>query len=183
MEKNSILCSEELATVFHFPDARYNKIPTIKWLDYKVLPPPINLPTTGVVIGNSVYRGLSKQVKIMREDRTRHFYIIGKSGTGKSVLLEYMAGQDIRNGDGVCVVDPHGDLIEDVLSRVPKERAKDIIVFNPGDRERPMGLNILEATTEEEKDRASLDAMEIFIKLFGNEIFGPRIQHYFLMDV
>ena len=178
-EKNSILCSEELATIFHFPDARYNKIPTIKWLDYKVLPPPINLPEEGIVLGNSVYRGMSKEVRIMREDRTRHFYVIGKSGSGKSVLLEYMAGQDIANGEGVCVIDPHGDLIEDVLSRVPKERAKDIIVFNPGDRERPMGLNILEAKTEEEKDRASLDAMEIFIKLFGNEIFGPRIQHYF----
>lgn len=115
----------------------------------------------------------------MRNDRTRHMYVVGKSGSGKSVLLEWLAGQDCASGDGVCVVDPHGDLVEDVLSRVPKERAKDVIVFDPGDRERPMGLNVLEAKTEEEKDRASLDAMEIFIKLFGNEIFGPRIQHYF----
>jgi hypothetical protein len=90
-----------------------------------------------------------------------------------------MARQDIINGEGVCVIDPHGDLIEDILKNVPKERAKDVIVFDPGDLERPMGINILEASSEEEKDRASLDAMEIFIKLFGNEIFGPRIQHYF----
>jgi hypothetical protein len=76
-------------------------------------------------------------------------------------------------------VDPHGDLIEDVLAHTPKERAKDVVVFDPADTERPMGLNLLEAKTDEEKDRASLDAMEIFIKLFGNEIFGPRIQHYF----
>lgn len=179
LEKNSILCSEELATMYHFPDARYNKIPTIKWLDYKVLPPPINLPKEGIVIGNSVYRGMKKEVRIMRDDRTRHMYVVGKSGSGKSVLLEWLAGQDCASGDGVCVVDPHGDLVEDVLSRVPKERAKDVIVFDPGDRERPMGLNVLEAKTEEEQDRASLDAMEIFIKLFGNEIFGPRIQHYF----
>jgi len=178
-EKSSILCSEELGTMYHFPDARYNKIPTIKWLKYKVLPPPLNLPDEGIVLGNSVYRGITKPVRILREDRTRHFYILGKSGSGKSVMLERLAGQDIQNGDGVCVVDPHGDLVEDVLSRVPKSRAKDVIVFDPGDRERPMGLNILEAETEEEKDRASLDAMEIMIKLFGNEIFGPRIQHYF----
>lgn len=178
-ERNSILCSEELATIFHFPDARYNKIPTINWLDYKVLPPPIDLPKDGVVLGKSVYRGIDKEVRIKRDDRTRHFYVIGKSGSGKSVLLEWMAGQDIANNEGVCVIDPHGDLVEDVLARVPKERAKEVIVFDPSDRERPMGLNILEANTEEEKDRVSLDAMEIFIKLFGNEIFGPRIQHYF----
>lgn len=179
LEKDSLLCEEELATIFHFPDAKYNKIPTIKWMDYKVLPPPINLPKEGVVLGNSVYRGESKPVRIMPNDRTRHMYVIGKSGSGKSVLLEYMAGQDVQRGAGVCVIDPHGDLVEDVLSRAPKERAKEIIVFDPGDMERPMGLNVLEAKTEEERDRASLDAMEIFIKLFGNEIFGPRIQHYF----
>lgn len=179
LEKNSILCEEELASIYHFPDARYNRIPTIKWLPYKVLPPPINLPEEGIVIGNSVYRGQTKAARILRGDRTRHMYVLGKSGSGKSVLLEYMAGQDIVNGEGVGVIDPHGDLVEDVLARVPKDRAKDIVVFDPGDRDRPMGLNILEATTEEEQDRASLDAMEIFIKLFGNEIFGPRIQHYF----
>jgi len=179
LEHASLLCSEELATIFHFPDAKYNKIPTIKWLEYKVLPPPINLPKEGIVLGNSVYRGETKPVRILDNDRTRHMYIVGKSGSGKSVLLEYMAGQDVARGAGVCVIDPHGDLVEDVLSRTPKERAKDVMVFDPGDRERPMGLNILECKTEEEQDRASLDAMEIFIKLFGNEIFGPRIQHYF----
>ena len=179
LEHDSLLSAAELATIFHFPDAKYNKIPTIKWLDYKVLPPPIDLPKTGIVLGNSVYRGETKPVHMMDNDRTRHTYIVGKSGSGKSVLLEYMAGQDVQRGAGVCVIDPHGDLVEDVLSRTPKERAKDVVVFEPGDRMRPMGLNILECKTEEEQDRASLDAMEIFIKLFGNEIFGPRIQHYF----
>ncbi len=178
-EKRNLLCSEELATIFHFPDSRYNRIPTIKWLTYKVLPPPIDLPKEGVVLGNSVYRGITKPVRFLRDDRTRHHYCIGKSGSGKSVLLWNMAVQDVKNGDGVGLIDPHGDLVDDVLTCVPKERAKDVIVFDPGDIERPMGLNILEAKTDEEKDRASLDAMEIFIKLFGNEIFGPRIQHYF----
>ena len=89
---------------------------------------------------------------MLRDDRTRHHYIIGKSGSGKSAFLSFMARQDIINGDGVCVVDPHGDLVEDILSYIPKERAKDVIVFNPADIERPMGLNILEAKTPEEKD-------------------------------
>ena len=178
-EKSSILCSEELATLFHFPDAKYNKIPTIKWLTYKVLPPPLLLPNDGIILGKSVYRGIEKFVRFSREDRTRHQYIVGKSGSGKSVLVWNQAIQDIKNGEGVCVVDPHGDLVEDVAACVPKERVKDVILFDPSDKSRPMGLNILETKNADERDRASLDAMEIFIKLFGNEIFGPRIQHYF----
>ena len=90
-----------------------------------------------------------------------------------------MARQDIISGDGVCVIDPHGDLIEELIQFVPKERAKDVIVFNPSDTERPMGLNILEAKNPEQQDLASSQATEIFIKIFGDEIFGPRIQHYF----
>ncbi len=179
LERSSLLSCDEVATLFHFPDARYNKIPNIKWMAYKVLPPPINLPAEGIVLGNSVFRGHSKPVRFMKKDRTRHTYVIGKSGSGKSVLLWNMAVQDVENGEGVCVIDPHGDLVDDVVSCVPKHRAKDVIIFDPGDVERPMGLNMLEANTAEEKDRASLDAMEIMIKLFGNEIFGPRIQHYF----
>jgi len=177
--KNSILSQDELASLFHFPDSRYNPIPIINWLTYKVLPPPVELPTEGVLIGRNVHRGVVRDVRIMRDDRTRHQYIIGKSGSGKSVMLSYMAKQDIANGDGICLIDPHGDLVEDTLQAVPKERAKDVVLFDPGDTERPMGLNLLEAKTPEERDRASLDAMEIFIKIFGDEIFGPRIQHYF----
>lgn len=179
LHRMSLFAQDELASLVHFPDSRYNPIPIIKWLQYKVLPPPVELPTEGVVIGKSLYRGEERDVRIMKDDRTRHHYIIGKSGTGKSVLLNYMARQDIWNGDGMCLIDPHGDLVEDTLKIVPKERAKDVIVFDPADVERPMGLNLLEAETNEEMDRASLDAMEIFIKLFGDEIFGPRIQHYF----
>ena len=179
LESESLFGEEEMATLFHFPDSKYNRIPTIKWLSYKVLPPPIDLPEEGIVLGNSVYRGIVKPVRMLRDDRTRHHYIIGKSGSGKSVLLWNMAWQDIHNGDGIGLIDPHGDLVDDVLTCIPKERAKDVIVFDPGDTTRPMGLNILEAETPEQKDRASLDAMQIFIKMFGNEVFGPRIQHYF----
>ncbi len=178
-EEESILCSEELATLFHFPDARYNKIPTIEWLTYKVLPPPLGLPDEGIILGKSVYRGMEKLIRFSREDRTRHQYIVGKSGSGKSVLVWNQAVQDVANGEGVCVIDPHGDLVEDVAACIPKERVKDVILFDPSDKARPMGLNILETKNEDERDRASLDAMEIFIKLFGSEIFGPRIQHYF----
>jgi len=177
--KECLLVERELACLYHFPDSRYNKIPIISWIPYKVLPPPPNPPADGIILGINKFRGVETKVRFLPTDRTRHQYIIGKSGSGKSALLSWQARQDIANGDGVCVVDPHGDLIEDALAHVPKERAKDVILFDPSDGERPLGLNLLEAKTEEQKDRASLDAMEIFIKLFGNEIFGPRIQHYF----
>lgn len=178
-ESECLLVPEELASIFHFPTSRYNYTPIIEWLKYKVLPPPTTLPKEGILLGHNFYRGEKTEVRMKTNDRTRHFYIIGKSGSGKSALISWMARQDIQNGDGVCVVDPHGDLIEDILQFVPKERAKDVILFNPADIERPMGLNLLEAHTPEEKDFASLAAMEIFIKLYGSEIFGPRIQHYF----
>jgi len=179
MCKECIMGEKELAGLYHFPDSRYNKIPIIEWSTYKVLPPPPDAPDEGIVLGINRHRGEETQIRFLPKDRTRHHYIIGKSGSGKSTLLSYMSRQDIANGDGVCMVDPHGDLIEDALAHIPKERAKDVVVFDPSDMQRPMGLNLLEVANEEEKDRASLDAMEIFIKLFGNEIFGPRIQHYF----
>lgn len=178
-EKTSILVPEELASFFHFPNSRYNYTPIIKWLSYKVLPAPVDLPTTGLLLGHNVYRGVKREVRMMRKDRLRHHYVIGQTGTGKSVFLGWMARQDIINGEGVCVIDPHGDLIEDILKYIPKERARDVVIFDPSDQERPMGLNILEAKTPQQMDMASSQATEIFLKLFGDEIFGPRIQHYF----
>ncbi len=177
--KDCLLAEKELAGLYHFPDSRYNKIPIIQWIAYRVLPPPPDAPPEGVVLGINHYRAIDTKIHFLEKDRSRHQYLIGKSGCGKSSLLSWQIRQDIAAGRGLCVVDPHGDLIEDALAHTPKERAKDIIVFDPADTERPMGLNMLEAKTPEEKDRASLDAMEIFIKMYGNEIFGPRIQHYF----
>ncbi|MBT7483525.1 type IV secretion system DNA-binding domain-containing protein, partial [Candidatus Peregrinibacteria bacterium] len=178
-EKTSLLVSEELATIYHFPNSRYNYTPVINWLSYKVLPAPQVLSEEGIMLGNNVYRGEERAIRFGRKDRRRHHYCIGQTGTGKSVFLGSLARQDMKNGDGLCVIDPHGDLIEDILQYVPKERAKDVIVFSPADAERPMGLNILEADTPEQQDMASSQATEIFIKIFGDEIFGPRIQHYF----
>ncbi len=178
-EKKSMLGEEELASLFHFPCSIYNYAPIIRWLDYKVLPAPVNLPSEGILLGYNFYRGERRDVHFKRADRSRHHYIIGKSGSGKSALLSFMARQDIKNGEGVCIIDPHGDLVDDVLQYIPKDRVKDVIIFDPSDTERPMGLNILEASTPAEMDLVATQATEIFIKIFGDEIFGPRIQHYF----
>ena len=260
----NVLWINELTSLFHFPDATYNRSPIISWMQYKVLPAPENLPipkdfngyimggilaesykwgklntiladyqkhravaeTTykedilepiekftqkelegkeivekkggkfvkssiqkkwfwyklfhdAILLGTNIYRNTLSPVYMKRDDRMRHYYCIGKSGTWKSVFLQTIARQDIWNGDGICLIDPHGDLAEDMLAYIPKERAKDIVYFDAGDDERPMGLNLYEINILDEADRVVNDATEIFIKMFGPEIFGPRLQEYF----
>jgi len=174
-----ILCSEEVSSVFHFPNIKYNRAPVIKWQEFKIAAAPSNLPAEGLFLGNNVYRGDTKPVYVKRDDRRRHFYIIGKSGTGKTTILKTMLKQDLQEGEGCCLIDPHGDFAEGILAHIPRSRADDVVMFNPGDLERPMGLNILEAYTKEQKEFMAQEALAIFIKLFGEEIMGPRLQHYF----
>ncbi len=174
-----LLGTTELASLFHLPHTKYNKVETIKWQNFKVAPAPKNLPEDGLYLGTNTYRGEKKKIFMHDEDRFRHFYIIGQTGTGKSSIIQLMARQDLHNGKGMCVVDPHGSLIDDLLPYIPRERADDVIFFNPADTERPMGLNLLEGKTEEERDLIALDAMNMMVKMFGEEIFGPRIQDYF----
>lgn len=174
-----IVGTTELASFFHLPNIKYNKVDMIKWQNYKVAPSPKNIPQDGLYLGTNTYRGEKRKIFMNNEDRFRHFYIIGQTGTGKSSIIQLMARQDFHNNRGLCVVDPHGSLIEDLLPYIPRERADDVIYFNPADTERPMGLNILEADTPEEKDLVALDAMNMMVKMFGEEIFGPRIQDYF----
>jgi hypothetical protein len=132
-----------------------------------------------VFLGINNYRNTLSPIYIKRNDRTRHHYMIGKSGTGKSVFLDMLARQDAWNGDGFCLIDPHGDLAESVLEYIPKERAKDVIYFDAGNEDRPMWLNLYEIDHIDQADRTVNDATEIFLKMFGPEIFGPRIQEYF----
>ena len=127
----------------------------------------------------NIYRNVYSPVYIKRDDRTRHHYCIWKSGTWKSVFLQTIARQDIWNGDWICLIDPHGDLAEDMLAYIPKERAKDVVYFEAGDEERPMWLNLYEIDNLDQADRTVNDATEIFLKMFWPEIFWPRIQEYF----
>ncbi|MBM3231174.1 ATP-binding protein [Candidatus Peregrinibacteria bacterium] len=174
-----LIGTTELASFWHLPNIRYNKVETIKWQNFKISPAPKNIASEGLYLGTNTYRGEKQKIYIKNEDRFRHFYIIGQTGTGKSSIIQIMARQDFHQGTGVCVVDPHGSLIEDLMPYIPRERADDVIYFNPADTERPMGLNILEAQTAEEKDLVALDTMNMMVKMFGEEIFGPRIQDYF----
>ena len=177
-----ILNTEELASLFHFPHIKYNETPEIKWQNFKVVKAPTNIPKDGILLGENHNRGNKKEIRIKNEDRFRHFYVIGQTGTGKSSIMQVMARQDFKNGNGLAIMDPHGDLIKDLLPHIPRERADDVIIFDPSDSDRPLGINLLEAKPEE-RDMVAQDANNMMVKLFGNEIFGPRLQDYFLNGV
>ncbi len=175
----SVLTSEELSGVFHFPNKSVTT-PHIYWINAKKAPAPSQIPDSGLYLGKSSYRGLEKPIFVQDDDRRRHMYIIGKTGVGKSELLKQMVLQDINEGKGVAVVDPHGDLIEDILQLIPPERAEDVILFDPSDTERPMGLNMLEAQTEEEKHYIVSSIVGLMYKLYDPNktgIIGPRFEH------
>lgn len=175
----SVLNSEELATIFHFPN-RQVTTPHIFWLNAKTAPAPAQIPTEGLYLGVSSYQGVKRPVYLGNEDRLRHVYIIGKTGTGKSEMLKDLIMQDIRAGRGICFMDPHGDAVEDILKLIPPERAEDVIYFNPSDVERPIGMNLLEAHTEDQKHFAATSIINLMYKLFDpykTGIVGPRFEH------
>lgn len=175
--RENILNTEEVASLWHLPN-QFIETPNIKWLVSKKAPPPINMPTEGVLLGKNTYRGVESKVRIARDDRRRHMYILGRTGVGKTEIMKNMAVQDIQNGEGLCVIDPHGDFIEDILPHVPKERAEDVILFEPADIERPMGLNMLEVQSEEQKDFAVQEMISIFYKLVTDPaMLGPMFEH------
>jgi hypothetical protein len=175
-KRKMIFNTEEMASLYHLPLAT-TETPNIRWLGARKAPPPADAPKQGLILGHNYYRGQDTVIKIKEEDRRRHMYIVGMTGTGKSTLMEELAKQDIRAGRGVGVIDPHGDLVANILTSIPKERADDVILFDPSDLERPIGLNMLEADTEDEKDFTVQEMIAIFYKLFPPEMIGPMFEH------
>lgn len=179
-KKSFILNTEEMASLYHLP-LKEAETPNILWLSARQAAAPVNLPAEGLLLGANVYRGVEHPVRIKGADRLRHTYVIGKSGVGKSYLLANMAIQDVIAGHGLCLIDPHGDLIEDVLKRVPPERADDVIIFSPADIERPMSINLLEfdARYPEQKTFVINEMIGIFDKLYDlKSTGGPIFEQY-----
>ncbi len=173
-----VLSSEELATIFHFPNKTV-ETPYIFWLNAKRAPAPQQIPKSGLYLGKSVFRGIEQPINIGDSDRMRHIYIVGATGTGKSQLMVKMMYQDLRAGKGFCFIDPH-DTFEYVMQLIPPERAEDVIYFSPADLERPMGLNLIEAHTEDQKHFISTAIINLMYKLFDpykTGIVGPRFEH------
>ncbi len=175
-----LLNTEELTSLFHFP-TRTIETPKVKFLKAEPAAPPANLPKEGVVLGKNLYRGMETVVRLQANDRRRHLYTVGQTGTGKSVFLSNLIVQDIRNGQGVGVLDPHGDLVEGVLGLVPKERAEDVIILDPANLERPLGLNMLEYDPQypEQKTFVVNELINIFDKLYDlRQTGGPMFEQY-----
>jgi hypothetical protein len=176
-----ILGIDELASIYHLPLLSV-KTPNIDWVLSKKLEPPVDLPTPEkygedvTIMGKTNYRGSERLFGIKGIDRRRHVYIIGKTGMGKSTLLENMVYSDIKNGKGVAVIDPHGDLADYVTSVIPANRVNDVILFNPADVEFPISFNMLECANPEQRNLVASGLLGVFKKMYADS-WGPRLEH------
>lgn len=178
----NILNSIELASLFHLPDQ--NSIPTsqVQRQMSKQVDGPTQVMEEGLLLGYNEFRGTKKPIRLGDKDRRRHLHIIGQTGTGKSVLQENLAYQDMMDGRGFAFVDPHGDSVEALLSKVPKERVEDVVYFNPSDMENPIGLNMFEFDTLTKKTFWCKRLLACSMASMTREhtgIVGPRLEHIF----
>jgi len=178
-DEPDILNIEELASLYHLPNISV-ETPNIAWSRSRKLEPPMNMPTAKdgdvTIFGETDYRGATVQFGLKKTDRARHFYLLGKTGVGKSTVFKNMFISDILAGDGACFVDPHGDTVEDLLDHIPPNRIDDVIYFNPTDVNHPVGFNLLELKDKSQRDLIADGVVEVFKKQFGDS-WGPRLQY------
>lgn len=174
-----ILNIEELASVYHLPNISV-ETPNIIWSRARKAEPPMDLPVVGMddvnVFAQTDYRGQKIQFGLKRADRRRHFYLLGKTGVGKSTVFKNMIISDIIAGEGCCFIDPHGDTVEELLDYIPQNRKDDVIYFNPGDSNNPIGFNLLELDNPSQRDLVADGVVEVFKKQFEFS-WGPRLQY------
>lgn len=180
--KQNILNSVELATIFHLPDQKNIPTSQLQRQASKQVDGPRQLLNEGFLLGYNIYRGIKKEIRLGTNDRRRHTYIIGQTGTGKSQLLTNLALQDMLDGRGFAFIDPHGDAAESLLGMIPKERVEDVVYFSPGDMDNPMGLNLFEFDTPDQRDFLVQEAIAMLYRLYDpghTGIIGPRYEHWF----
>ncbi len=185
-EKSHISVSEA-SDIYHFPFTSITKTEDIVKIHSRQLPAPIALKRADdldITFAINRYGESTTKIGLNQEERRRHMYILGATGTGKSTLLLSMVNQDIENGKGLCVIDPHGDLIEKILPTIPKNRLKDVIYFNPDDVGYPIGINLLELTPDlseeeslREKEFITESIISLFHKLYSEKYSGPRMEY------
>lgn len=180
---NLPLSLRELTTLYHFPPAGIESAPQLKQSRAASAAAPVGLPQEGLMLGVNEFRGAKTEVRLSDADRLRHLYVIGQTGAGKSGLLRTLIEQDIKEGKGVCFIDPHGNDILDVLATIPPERYEDVIYFDPANIDRPFGLNMLEydPSRPEQKSFIVNEMLAIFRQLYGDvpESMGPAFEQYF----
>lgn len=173
----------ELTTIYHFPPSGIESSPHLKQSRFASAPAPLNLPQSGALLGTNTYRGQDTKIYMSDEDRARHLYVIGQTGTGKTSLMKSLIAQDIAAGNGCCFIDPHGNDIHDILAAIPRERYEDVIYFDPANLDRPFGLNLLDydAKHPEQKTFIVNELLAIFRRLYGDvpESMGPAFEQYF----
>ncbi len=184
VDRGFILNIEELASVFHLPHTNV-ETPNIVWASSKTAEPPAKLPvpTNDSIADNQIsafgltnFRGINQQFGLYRSDRSRHVYIIGQTGTGKSGLLELFALSDVFHGEGYAIIDPHGDFAVNNLRFIPASRINDVVYFNPADTAYPIGFNPMEVTDPAMKNMISSEIIGVLKRMFG-ESWGPRLEY------
>lgn len=178
-EDQDIVNIEELASLYHLPNISV-ETPNIAWSRSRKLEPPMNIPKSTddnvTTFGETSYRDIKIQFGLKRKDRQRHFYLLGKTGSGKSTVFKNMFISDVLAGEGACFVDPHGDTVEELLSYIPPNRIQDVVYFNPTDVNHPVGFNLLELKDKSQRDLIADGVVEVFKKQFGDS-WGPRLQY------
>jgi len=171
----------EIATIMHFPAERSSISSQLKSSNFATAASPVNLPEDGILLGINDHQGAQNHIRLSPQDRLRHLYAIGQTGTGKTNFLKTLIIQDIKNGEGVCMIDPHGNDIQDVLANIPPERYDDVIYFDPGNVDNPMGLNMLEYDKDSPQQKTFVvnELFSIFKKLYDSESMGPMFEQYF----
>ncbi len=183
LDEGSVLNIEELASIFHLPNVSV-ETPRISWTGSKKGEPPENLPIITntekdkniSVFAETNFRHRKQKFGVKTDDRRRHMYLIGKTGVGKTNMMENMVISDIKVGHGVAVVDPHGDFVDSILQYIPKNRINDVIIFDPGDKEFPIAFNPLETVNKDQRDLVASGLISIFHKIWA-ESWGPRLEY------
>lgn len=191
-QSSVILAASELASLYHFPSSQVSKTDNLITSLSRTLPAPVSLKQGkdfDVIIGQNEHHGDLTPIGLTQPERERHMYIIGGTGSGKTTKLQYEIVQDMRNGKGIAVIDPHGDMAETILRQVPPERVKDVVYFNPDDLEYPIGLNLLELTPNlkgnellREKDIITESVVSVFRKIFSEDDSGGHRIEYVLRN-
>jgi hypothetical protein len=173
----------EIATMVHLTAERVTTSRELKKAHAKQAPAPVEMPADGITLGINRYGADEREVRFGAQDRLRHCYVIGQTGTGKTGLIKNMIIQDMQNGEGVAFIDPHGNDIQDVLAAVPHDRIQDVIYFDPAYSARPMGLNMLEYDRDKPEMKTFVidEVYQIFRKLYADvpEAFGPMFEQYY----
>lgn len=185
--KKQFFSLDELATLYHLPNQQLATIPNIAWGKKLLGEPPENLPVVTTttpeeikkeinIYAQTVFKNQTVKYGLLREDRRRHMYVIGKTGTGKSTLLANMAISDLKKNEGMCVIDPHGDLVETLLNYIPSHRINDVVYFNPADQERTVQINLFEGKNLVHRELIASGIVSVFKKLYEYS-WGPRLEY------